>query len=164
MKTAKNIIVDGYNLIYQFPELRKWMERDLEGARQSLITRLSDHASRMGAKITVVFDGDDRIQDTFDSMPNVKVLFSQLPDTADHVIHRMIDRITNPNEWLVISSDNEIVRYAKLNEIATAPSRGYSHDISSEPTHDAEKKYKHSMSEEELEEWIQIFQQNHDDS
>ena len=159
----RKLIIDGYNLIYQFPELRKWMERDLEGARQSLVSRLADHAIRTKSAITLVFDGDDRVQDSFDSVPGVKVLFSRLPDTADHLIKRIIDEIRDGSEWAVVSSDNEIVEYARLHGIATAPSRSFAYGASEEPTRASEKKYKHSMSDEELEEWMEIFQSKNDD-
>lgn len=153
----RNLIIDGYNLMYQFPELRKWMERDLEAARSSLIDRLADHAEKTQTRITVVFDGDERTQDPFDSVPRVKVVFSQIPDTADHLIQDMIDDIDDPSEWGIVSSDNEIVDHARIRGIATAPSNSFAYNASETPSHESEKKYKHAMTEDELEEWMQLF-------
>lgn len=153
----RKLIIDGYNLIYQFPELRKWMERDLEGARRSLISRLADHAQNTGSVMTIVFDGDDRAQDPFDSVPGVKVIFSRLPATADQRIKELIDGIEDGTDWAIVSSDQEIVEYARLHGIATAASRSFAHGTSDTPTHASEKKYKPAMTDEELQQWMSLF-------
>jgi len=54
-------IVDGYNIIYKWPRLKKHMAKgDLQRARQLLIDDLEDLRSLKGWRIEVVFDGTRR--------------------------------------------------------------------------------------------------------
>jgi predicted RNA-binding protein with PIN domain len=50
-------LIDGYNLLHQFPELRRKMEYDLENARESLLARLTGFSLAKNVEVSVVFDG-----------------------------------------------------------------------------------------------------------
>jgi predicted RNA-binding protein with PIN domain len=52
-----HLIIDGYNLIRQSPDLQRLDARDLELGREALLKRLAAYRSRSHHQITVVFDG-----------------------------------------------------------------------------------------------------------
>jgi len=50
------LIVDGYNIINAWDELKKLGKEDLEGAREKLIDNIIEYSSYTGAKSIIVFD------------------------------------------------------------------------------------------------------------
>ncbi len=155
----QSIVIDGYNLIYQFPELRRMLERDREGARKGLIVRLGSYAHDKNVQIVVVFDGDDRLIRIPESYSGIRVVFSKLPEKADPVIKKMIEE-HRQGDLTVVSSDQEIADYARLYGVKAASSRQFAYKVFKERKQEAEKKYDHYLSPEELEEWLHIFRQN----
>ena len=155
----RKVIIDGYNLIFQFPELRRILERDLEGAREGLLNRLGLYAGERRIQIVVVFDGDDRMVAEPEMRPYVKVLYSQPPEKADPMIKRMIEK-TQGGDIVIVSSDHEIVNYARLYGAKVVSSRQFAHELLEKPGNEAEKKFDHPMSQEELDEWLNIFRQD----
>jgi len=155
----QSIVIDGYNLIYQFPELRRMLERDREGARKGLLVRLGSYAYEKNVQIVVVFDGDDRLMRKPESYSGIRVIFSKLPEKADPVIKKMIEE-HRQGDLTVVSSDQEIAGYARLYGIRAVSSRQFAYKVFKARKQEAEKKYDHSLSPEELEEWLHIFRRN----
>ncbi len=153
----RHILVDGYNLIFQFPELRKLLERDLEAARTGLLDRLSEYALREEAEIVVVFDGDDRLAGPSESRDGVRVLFSTLPEKADPVIKRMIDDVPENAAPDVITSDLEIVRYAEINGMRVISSHKFARQMGDSSWIETERKFNQTMPSDELDEWMNLF-------
>ena len=151
----RTIVVDGYNLIFQFPELRKMLERDLEQAREDLLIRLGSYAGQRHA-LVVVFDGDGRVPEESYARKEFRVIFSKPPEKADQVIKELIEK-SQSEDVIVVSSDREIVDYARLHGVKTASSRQFAHEMSERTNHDVEKKFDHPMSQEELKEWMRLF-------
>jgi hypothetical protein len=56
-----------------------------------------------------------------------------------------------------VSSDQEIAGYARLYGIRAVSSRQFAYKVFKDRKQEAEKKYDHSLSPEELEEWLHIF-------
>ncbi len=89
------LIVDGYNMIGAWPELRA--QPDLDKARLDLLDMLADYAGFSGDEVTVVFDGhlSGRIRRYFERHAGViDVVFTRDGETADHYIERMVDEKT----------------------------------------------------------------------
>lgn len=86
------LIVDGYNIIYAWPEFEKNKEAGLDYARSKLVSILADHAALTGFKIVVVFDahqikgGIERAE----IVDGVEVIYTQQGETADSLIERMV--------------------------------------------------------------------------
>ena len=52
------ILIDGFNLIYKFPEFEGLMyQGKLSDARKGLLNKLKEYVKITGARIRVVFDG-----------------------------------------------------------------------------------------------------------
>lgn len=98
------ILIDGYNLI-------GILHKDLETARNDIISKLSDYSRIKGHSITVVFDGwkDGKPEETTIYSGGVRVIYSRLGERADSVIMRIISQEKKP--WVVVSSDREIANF-----------------------------------------------------
>jgi len=153
----RRILVDGYNLLYHFPELRRIIERDLEEAREGLLARLASYAEEKGVEVVVVFDGEGRLGGVAENRGGVKVIFSRPPEKADPLIKRMIDKMEWGMDLVVVSSDNEIRSYARLSRVRMLSSHQFANEIVEKPFQEVEKKFDPSMSQEELEEWMRLF-------
>lgn len=101
------LVVDGYNIIYAWPEFEKFRESGLEHARYNLISKLANYSPLSGKKIFVVFDAHqvkssiDRIE-TIDS---VEVIYTQQGETADAFIESLVGRLLNEGNVYVATSD-----------------------------------------------------------
>ncbi len=100
------LIVDGYNVIFAWPELVGVKDASLEDARTLLIGILADYAALTRQKVTVVFDshraGGGGSQE---EISGVQVIFSGGKASADHVIERLIFEARPGDEVMVATSD-----------------------------------------------------------
>jgi len=108
-----HIIIDGYNLIRQSPELGRIDRRDLQAGREALVELLAGYKKIKSHKITVVFDGTRApgFTPARDWHQGIAVLFSRQGETADSVIKKMAAR--ERQGALVVSSDREITNFAQ---------------------------------------------------
>lgn len=91
----KVLIVDGYNVVHAWPELKRTLEtRGLEDARRRLVHELSEYAAHTGTAVTVVFDSHDRLpsNEPPEVIDGVTVLYGTKTSSADHVIERLAQR------------------------------------------------------------------------
>ncbi len=106
------IIVDGYNLIRQWPELAMLDRSDLQAGREGLLRELQAYRRSRGHSITVVFDG--REQGDLASgthVGGVAVRFSRQGESADSVIARLAGE--GGAGTVVVSSDREVAAAAR---------------------------------------------------
>ena len=101
------ILVDGYSLLHNWPELAPGEPRHSAAARDELIHRLTLYRDAAGTPITVVFDGAnaDRKLSTVESTPEMEILYSRAGQTADDVIERVTHRLQPYGEVLVVTDD-----------------------------------------------------------
>ncbi len=99
------LIVDGYSVIFAWPELRKLHERRRSLAREALIKRLRDYQDRTGTRVVVVFDGKgERVTET--AHPgDVHVFYSRRGQTADAIIERLASKYAGRFDLSVATSD-----------------------------------------------------------
>ena len=84
------VLVDGYNIIHAWPELRELAAVDLEGARQRLIHRLRNYQGWRRCKVIVVFDAY-KIKGNPGSMEqygDLWVVYTKEAETADMYIEK----------------------------------------------------------------------------
>ncbi len=110
----KTYIIDGYNLIHKSVKLKKVFLENPQLARELLVSNLSDFFTMRKDKCIVVFDGNLNIPSAL-STPKVRVIFSTPPDKADDEIKKIImsKDINERKNFIVVSSDNEIINCAK---------------------------------------------------
>ena len=108
-----HIIIDGYNLIRQSPDLSRLDRHDLQAGREALIDLLARYKKIKAHKITVVFDGTRAPGFSLerDRHKGIAVVFSRRGETADSVIKNMAAR--EREGVLVVSSDRDVTAVAQ---------------------------------------------------
>lgn len=90
---ARELIVDGYNVIHAWPELAPLIKAGrAEEARARLVASLAEYSASSGERVTVVFDAHARPRDQSpgEAIDGVTVVFGSSAQTADHVIERRV--------------------------------------------------------------------------
>lgn len=99
------ILIDGHNLIGRLPAISLQDPDDEE----KLARLLSSYRARTGKAITVVFDpGGAFALPQRRRLGGVEIVFAPHGSNADRVIARRVQKIRNPGEWLVVTSDREL--------------------------------------------------------
>ena len=106
-------LIDGFNLIYKFPELESLMyQHRLDGARAGLLEKLREFVKITGWTVRVVFDG--KKQQSLDlgseTVGSIDVYYS-LDYSADFLIKEFVKKDLNPRMTTVVTSDNGIIFY-----------------------------------------------------
>ncbi|MEA4972611.1 hypothetical protein SDC9_178284 [bioreactor metagenome] len=107
MPLKKFLIVDGYNIIYAWPELEELSKLSLETARQSLMDTLSNYKGISDETVILVFDGYlvKGSTGTVCEYKNIYVVYTKEAETADHYIERTVSNI--PKEYYVSVATND---------------------------------------------------------
>jgi uncharacterized protein len=110
---ALHLIIDGYNIIRQSPELSSKESHDLRWGREALLEKLAAYRRLKKHPVTVVFDGGlaGESLGSRDRFQGMLIIYSRRGETADDVIKRLADR--ERERALVISSDREIMVHAE---------------------------------------------------
>jgi hypothetical protein len=101
------ILVDGYSLLHNWPELAEGAPRHSEAARDALVEVLTQYQDASGTPVTVFFDGAGgrRRKPKNSSLGAVEILFSSSGQTADDLIERAAHRFQDYGEVLVVTDD-----------------------------------------------------------
>ena len=110
---AIHIIIDGYNLIRQSPELAGLDRQDLQLGREALVDILAAYKKLKPHQITVVFDGiaAPSLYGSRNRVKGIAMRYSHGGESADDVIGRMARR--EKAKALVVSSDREVMAAAE---------------------------------------------------
>ena len=102
------ILVDGYSLLHNWPELAPGQARHSAAARNELLRILTLYRDAIGTPITVFFDGAGARPGTpaTPSTPELEILFSQGGQTADQMIERAAHWFGTYGEVLVVTDDH----------------------------------------------------------
>lgn len=101
------LLVDGYNIVFAWDELKALARDNLDLARQTLINRLSDYQAYRKNNIIVVFDaykvtgGEERIEKS----GGVYVVYTREAEIADVYIEKVVAKIGRYRHVRVATSD-----------------------------------------------------------
>ena len=114
-KKPEFIIVDGYNLIFEWDELKKLAADRLDLARGRLMDMLSNYCGFTKAKLVLVFDGfrTPGNPGSREDYHNINVAFTKDGETGDAYIERLADEIGKNYSVRVVTSDN-LIRLSAL--------------------------------------------------
>ncbi|MEW6116677.1 MAG: NYN domain-containing protein [Nitrospirota bacterium] len=156
--------MDGYNVIGIF-------HSDIEKMREQFIDLLIRYKRVRQHDITVVFDGHKSGAGTEQVAVRggVKIIYSRLGVRADDVIKRIISQ--DRKEWIVVSSDRDIVQHAWSVNSIPIPSDAFSAIVEkqkgdaavpedSETTDKGEKEVPPSIGEKDDEDYVQSSRGN----
>ena len=149
-------IVDGYNVIHSIPTLKKLLAHDGFQAREQLVFLVSRLTFRKKFRCTIVFDGTKPHEPhPPQSHSPLHIIFSS-PLSADAKIKSMIETSKNRSPLVIISSDREILDYAKVCSCNTYTSKYFSNLLFDEPDK-GEEKDSTALSKGQIDEWLKIF-------
>lgn len=96
MEKRNILLVDGYNIIGAWPELKKLKHEQLEEARNLLIERMAEYQGHTGWRVIVVFDAylAKGIESKM-KRHKVEVLFTRENETADERIEKLVSELSH---------------------------------------------------------------------
>ena len=102
------ILVDGYSLLHNWPELARGRARHSAAARDELIARLTLYQDASGIPVTIVFDGAgvSTGRPPATASTQVEVLYSRKGQTADQMIERAVYRFGPYGEVMAVTDDH----------------------------------------------------------
>lgn len=120
-----HIVIDGYNLIRQSVELRRFERIGLEAGRKQLIARLQEFRKARGHSITVVFDGWDSgpLGEERCREAAITVIYSRRGEKADDVIKRMAAQ--GGKALTIITSDRDLAYMSERFGATVIPSHRF---------------------------------------
>ena len=101
------LLVDGYNIIFAWDELKKISETNLDAARAELIKILSNYQGLCGYEIIIVFDAY-KVKGKYREVErhfNVNVVYTKESETADSYIERVTHELSGKHRVRVATSD-----------------------------------------------------------
>lgn len=101
------VLVDGYNVIFAWEELKATADVNIDGARGQLLDLLCNYQAIDGRELIVVFDAY-RLQghptECLD-YHNIHVVYTKEAETADHYIERFTHEYAKKYDITVVTSD-----------------------------------------------------------
>ena len=101
------LFVDGYNIIFAWPELKELSKTNLGAARDRLTEILANYAGYTGEKIVIVFDAykqKDKVE-TKETIHGINIIYTREGETADHYIEKTVHDNIDKMPITVATSD-----------------------------------------------------------
>lgn len=160
------LLIDGFNLMYKFPDLEEKMLRGLlDEARDLLLDRLREFQRIRRSRIRIVFDGVKRPAPHVrrETVGSIDVYYS-LDYSADFLIKQFIKKDPNPRMTTVVTSDKDILEYVSRFKARTMTSEKFA-DYCNRTIEEheevqakmEEKEENPRLSDEEVRFWERLF-------
>ncbi|HEX3030725.1 MAG TPA: NYN domain-containing protein [Bacillota bacterium] len=101
------LLVDGYNVLFAWPQLAKLAAQNIEDARNKLLDILQNYQGYAGNQVIVVFDGH-RVKGGLggrEKQGRLLVIYTGEGETADSVIERLTAQYVRQSRVYVVTSD-----------------------------------------------------------
>lgn len=110
VKRTDYYIVDGYNVIFAWDELKELASVNLDSARESLIEILQNYGSYRNVRITAVFDGYrvSKNTGTVVKYEGVEAVYTREAQTADRYIEEKVYKMGKTSDIRVVTSDKSV--------------------------------------------------------
>lgn len=101
------LLVDGYNIIFAWDELKWLASESLDSARNELIHRLCNYQGFSGEEVILVFDAYKvrKNPGTIEKFRNISVVYTKEAETADTYIERTSHELSKKHRVKVATSD-----------------------------------------------------------
>lgn len=129
--SEKYMIVDGYNIVHAWEDLKCLVEDNLEGARMKLLDILSNYQAVTRLETIVVFDAykvKGNIGEMFD-YHNIHVVYTKEAETADSYIEKLTHKMSQDYEVTVATSDGLVQLITRGNNCTVMSARELKEDI-----------------------------------
>lgn len=101
------LLVDGYNIIFAWEDLKELSKINIEGARGKLMDVLSNYQGYKKNHVILVFDGY-KVQGNIEEVMkyhNIYVVYTKEAETADQYIEKTVQKIGKKHHVMVATSD-----------------------------------------------------------
>mgnify|MGYP002595924321 FL=1 len=101
------LLVDGYNVIFAWEELKELAKVSIEAARDKLMDILCNYQGYKGNTVIVVFDAYNvkKHAETVSKYHNIYVVYTKEAETADMYIAKTTHKLANKFQVTVATSD-----------------------------------------------------------
>lgn len=101
------LLVDGYNVIFSWDELRKLSKDNIEGARNTLVNILCNYQGYKKCEVILVFDaykvkGNNR---EIEEVNGISIVYTKEAETADMYIEKVTHKLAKNHKVRVVTSD-----------------------------------------------------------
>ena len=106
-KAPKYLLVDGYNVIFAWQELKELAQKSIDGARGALMDLLCNYQAICGMEVILVFDAY-RVEGhatEFLDYQNIHVVYTKEAETADYYIEHFAHENSKRYDITVVTSD-----------------------------------------------------------
>lgn len=114
---ATYLLVDGYNMIYAWEELKEMAITNMDGARDILLDRLSNYQGYTKEEVLVIFDAykTNQLKESIYRHGNLYVIYTKGAETADQYIEKAVEQIRPHYQVKVATSDaiEQLIIWAK---------------------------------------------------
>ena len=104
---ATYVLVDGYNLLFNWPELNRLREEtSLEHARDILKEKLINYRALTGREVILVFDAHlqkEGRREYFEA--GITIVYTENGETADHFIEKKVQELVPKHQVYVATQD-----------------------------------------------------------
>ncbi len=125
------LIVDGYNIVHAWDNLKTLCETNLEAARNELIDVLTDYQGFTGVEVILVFDAykvKGNLGEFFDYQ-NIHVVYTKEAQTADAYIEQLTHRISREYQVTVATSDGLVQLITRGQNCMVMSAKGLKEEI-----------------------------------
>ena len=101
------LLVDGYNIIFAWPELSEMAKTDIFAAQQQLMDVLGNYQGITGLTVILVFDAykmEGHAEEVI-KVSNIYVVYTREAETADMYIERTVHKLAKNHKVTVATSD-----------------------------------------------------------
>jgi len=105
--SSEYLLIDGYNIIFAWPELKELAETNMDSARTKLQDILCNYQGYKKCNVILVFDGYKVKGNpgTVIKYHNIHVIFTKEAETADQYIEKVSQQIGRQYQVRVATSD-----------------------------------------------------------
>lgn len=119
------LIVDGYNVIGAWTELKELQKNDFESARNLLIDKLSEYQAVTGWRVILIFDAYlIPGKETTTKKSKIEVIYTKKSEKADQKIEGLIKKLQNVKTRIHVATSDMAEQWAVFSQGALRkPSR-----------------------------------------
>ena len=106
-KLNSYLIIDGYNIINAWDDLKEIAKYSLEDAREKLIHNIIDYSEFTGKKSIIVFDAYNikNSKENIEKRKHITIIYTKEYQTADSYIEKFISTLSKYDEVKVATND-----------------------------------------------------------
>lgn len=123
MKRQTIMLVDGYNIIGDWPELQRLKQRNLGLARDHLIDRMIAYQAQTKKRVIIVFDA--HMQEGMEHREKkdaIEIVFTQENETADERIEKLVSELQNRRTTIEVATSDATEQWVTFGKGASRKS------------------------------------------